>query len=281
VNTHPDHPDHPGADMEDTGLSALYRQGATQAPRLGLDQRILDQAQAAISPRTGSEALSEPRGWHWLRRGFWPQSRNWLPRWPWNWSGRWNWRQAAIPLSSVAGLLLTVGLVFRVLEEQSAVPGINGMAPRPLAEDQLFQSTQSFPPAKAEGEVAAKRALEEASALSAAARLPGPLSPAPALAIGNQAQDQAENQPKDNERRPANPKTDRDGDSHLKSHITDEMPQVIDEMPQADPERWLEDIRQMWSSGQRAEAIRQLTAFRQVHPQYPLPEDLAPHMGAE
>ncbi|MGB8144549.1 MAG: hypothetical protein WCF05_05150 [Chromatiaceae bacterium] len=52
-------------------------------------------------------------------------------------------------------------------------------------------------------------------------------------------------------------------------------------MPQADPERWIEDIRQSWSSGQHMEAIRQLATFRQVHPQYPLPEDLTPLLEAE
>jgi hypothetical protein len=81
---------------------------------------------------------------------------------------------------------------------------------------------------------------------------------------------------------------DRAGDFHLKSQITHELPQVpggmpqaTDETPQADPERWLAVIRQRWSSGQRAEAIRQLTAFRQIHPRYPVPEDLAPLMEAE
>jgi hypothetical protein len=78
------------------------------------------------------------------------------------------------------------------------------------------------------------------------------------------------------------PMADSAGALRQKSQITDVVPQGIGELPeltdesyQADPERWLEDIRQSWSSGQRDEAIRQLAAFRQVYPQYPLPEDLA------
>ena len=75
---------------------------------------------------------------------------------------------------------------------------------------------------------------------------------------------------------------DMAGALHQKSQITDVVPQgfaelseLIDESYLADPERWIEDIRQSWSSGQREAAIRQLAAFRHFHPQYPLPEDLA------
>ena len=351
MNPYTDHPDHADADLEEPGLSALYRQGATQTPRSDLDRRILDQAQAALRPGPANVRQSGPRYWHWLWswRWLWSKCRNGLPRWPWSRSGTWNWRQVAIPLSSAAGVLLAVGLVLRVIEEQSAVQGISGMAPRPLAEDRLSQQSQpprpstpiqppqptqllkqsqsiqqshSISPSKPEREVAAKRALEEASTLSAAARLSTPsMAPAaistlapssapapasvrvpPAPAIGEVAQDQAENEPKDHERRPAIPMAEGAGGVHMKSQITHEVPQVlggmpqvtgempqakddinlvIDERPQADPERWLAVIRQQWSSGQRAEAIKQLTAFRQVHPRYPLPEDLAPLMEAE
>ena len=76
--------------------------------------------------------------------------------------------------------------------------------------------------------------------------------------------------------------TDTAGALHQESQISDEVPeeysappQLTDERYQADPERWIEDIRQRWLSGRRDEAIRQLVAFRHVHPQYPLPEDLA------
>ena len=161
--------------------------------------------------------------------------------------GRWTWRRLAIPLSSVAGILLTLGLVLRVLVEQSAMQGVTGMAPTPLADYQPSHPSQPSQPsrtsplpptAKPEREVVAKEVSEEAIGLSAAARLSKAPSPAQAPA-------------------------------------SDVEPQVTAEMSQADPERWLEDIRQSWSSGQREEAIRQLAAFRHVHPQYPLPEDLA------
>ncbi|MGB4336938.1 MAG: hypothetical protein WBJ41_19065 [Chromatiaceae bacterium] len=70
------------------------------------------------------------------------------------------------------------------------------------------------------------------------------------------------------------PMADRAGDLQPKARVADEM-------PQADPERWIEAIRQRWSNGQQTEAIRQLATFRQVHPQHPLPEDLAPLLEAE
>jgi hypothetical protein len=256
VNPYPDQSD---PELDDPGLSALYRQGATQTPPAELDRRILDQAQTALGPRSGKAITrargQEPRRWRWLR--CW----NWLPRWPLKGDGRGNWRRLAIPLSSAAALLLTVGLGLRLLEEHSALQGITGMAPSAPADD---QSTQS-PPSQPEREVAAKQAAEAtAIGLSAAA----PLSPVlpPALAPANQAQG--------DERRSAMPMADRAGDLHPKSRIADEM-------PQADPERWLEAIRQRWSSGQETEALRQLATFRQVHPQYPLPEDLAPLLEAE
>ncbi len=101
-----------------------------------------------------------------------------------------------------------------------------------------------------------------------------------------QAIKQAENQTQLDdplaERRSATPMTDTAGALHQESQISDEVPeeysappQLTDERYQADPERWIEDIRQRWLSGRRDEAIRQLVAFRHVHPQYPLPEDLA------
>ena len=78
------------------------------------------------------------------------------------------------------------------------------------------------------------------------------------------------------------PITDTAGALHQKSQISNEVPEEYSELPQltdesylANPEHWIEDIRQSWSSGRRDEAIRQLATFRQVHPQYPLPEDLA------
>jgi hypothetical protein len=246
-------------------------------------------------------------------------------------------------LSSAAGILLTVGLVLRVLDEQSAMQGVTGMAPTPLADYQPSQPSQPsqssqtsppFPPSKQEWEVAAKEVSEEAIGLSAAARpsrAPA-AAQAPAMAptgdgaIGQansheaaghtpdheghsrdfhakaqaQAKKQAENQPQLDDplakRRSAMPMTDTAGALHQKSQTSDEVPQeyseppqLTDEVPQgfgelpqltdesyqANPERWIEDIRQSWSSGQRDEAIRQLAAFRHAHPQYPLPEDLA------
>ena len=244
-------------ELDEPGLSALYRQGATQTPPAELDRRILDQAQAALRPRPGNATRArgqESRHWRWS------QCWNWLPRWPLKGNGLGNWRRLAIPLSSAAALLLTLGLGLRLLEEQSALPGITGMAPSPPADD---QPSQSSPPSKPEREVAAKQASEAAAiGLSAAARL----SRVPSPASANQAQD--------DERRSAMPTADRAGDLHPKSRIADEM-------PQADPERWIEAIRQSWSSGQHSEAIRQLATFRQVHPQYPLPEDLAPLLEAE
>ncbi len=252
------YPDQSDPELDEPGLSALYRQGATQTPPAELDRRILDQAQAALGPRPG-KAITRARGQEsrrWRGARYW----NWLPHWPLKGDGRGNWRRLAIPLSSAAALLLTVGLGLRLLEEQSALPGLTGMAPSAPADD---QSTQS-PPSQPEREVAAKQAGEAAIGLSAAARLSRVPSPAPPPA--NQAQG--------DERRSAMPMADRAGDLHPKARIADEMPQV-------DPERWLEAIRQRWSSGQETEALRQLATFRQVHPQYPLPEDLAPLLEAE
>ncbi len=252
------YPDQSDPELDEPGLSALYRQGATQTPPAELDRRILDQAQAALGPRPGN-AITRARGKE-LRRRRWSQCWNWLPRWPLKGNGRGNWRRLAIPLSSAAALLLTLGLGLRLLEEQSAMPGLTGIAPSPPADD---QPSQSSPPSKPEREVAAKQASEAAAiGLSAAARL----SRVPSPASANQAQV--------DERRSAMPTADRAGDLHPKSRIADEM-------PQADPERWIEAIRQSWSSGQHTEAIRQLATFRQVHPQYPLPEDLAPLLEAE
>ena len=251
------YPDQSDPELDDPGLSALYRQGATQTPPAELDRRILDQAQAALGPRPGKAITraqgKEPRRWRGSR--YW----NWLPRGPLKGDGRGNWRRLAIPLSSAAALLLTVGLGLRLLEEQSALPGITGMAPSPPADD---QPSQSSPPSRPKREITAKEAAEAAIGLSAAARL----SPVPSPAPANQAQG--------DERRSAMPMANRAGDLHPKARIAAEM-------PQADPERWIEAIRQSWSSGQQTEAIRQLATFRQVHPQYPLPEDLAPLLEAE
>ena len=292
------YPDRSDPELDEPGLSALYRQGATQTPPAELDRRILDQAQAALQPRPEKEGTPGvtpfargkasrrwlppwPRLWDWTTRWKWPWGGSGIKDWPrrwgrpkyWNWpppwplkgDGRWNWRRLAIPLSSAAGILLTLGLVLRVLDEQSAMQGqgVTGMAPTPLADYQPSQSTQtsqssqtspsspsfpSSPPSKPEREIAAKEVSEEAIGLSAAASLSR--APAPAQA-------------------PAMALTDEVPQGF------GEFPQLTDESYQADPERWIEDIRQRWSSGRRDEAIRQLAAFRHVHPQYPLPEDLA------
>lgn len=324
------YPDQSDPELDEPGLSALYRQGATQTPPAALDRRILDQAQAALQPQPEKGVtpgvnpfvrgkasrrwlLPWPRFWDWTPRWKWPWGwsgiRDWPRRWGrpqyWHWpprlppmgDGRWTWRRLAIPLSSAAGILLTVGLVLRILDEQSAMQGVTGMAPTPLADyqpshpSQSTQPIQSSPSSKSEREFAAKEAPEEVIGLSSAARLSRVPSPAPAIeptvdgAIGQtkvQAKNQAETQAPLDDRRPAMPMADTAGAPHQKSQIIDVVPQVVGEPPhltderyQADPERWLEDIRQNWSSGQREEAIRQLAAFRQVHPQYPLPEDLA------
>ena len=343
MNHYPYPPDPSDPELDEPGLSALYRQGATQMPPAELDRRILDQAHAALQPRPekgvtpGVNPFARgqasrrwlppwPRLWVWTPRGKWPwggsRIRDWPRRWGrpkyWKWpprwslrgDGRWNWRRLAIPLSSAAGILLTLGLVLRVLDEQSAMQGqgVTGMAPTPLADyqpskpsqpSQSSQTSPSSPPSKPEREIAAKEVSEEAIGLSAAAslsRAPAPAQ-APAMAptgegaIGQaqvkaQAKKQAENQLQLDdplaERRTAMPMTDTAGALHQKSQISDEVPQeysapprLTDERYQADPERWIKDIRQRWSSGQREEAIRQLAAFRHVHPQYPLPEDLA------
>ena len=326
-------------ELDEPGLSALYRQGATQTPPAELDQRILDQAQATIQTRPKKEGTPGvtpfargkasrrwlppwPQLWDWTPRAKWlwgwsgirdwprrwgrPQYWHWPPRLPLMGDGRWTWRRLAIPLSSAAGILLTVGLVLRVLDEQSAMQGVTGMAPTPLADYQPSRPSQPSqpsrtsplpPPAKPEREVVAKEASEKAIGLSAAARPLMAPSPAqtPAMeptgdgAIGPakaQAKKPAENQAQlddlHDERRPSLPMADMAGALHQQSQITDVVPQGVGERPwltaesyQADPERWLEDIRQSWSSGRRDEAIRQLAAFRLVHPQYPLPEDLA------
>ena len=365
MNHYPYPPDPSDPELDEPGLSALYRQGATQMPPAELDRRILDQAQAALQPRPEKEGTPGvtpfargkasrrwlppwPRLWDWTTRWKWPWGGSGIKDWPrrwgrpkyWNWpppwplkgDGRWNWRRLAIPLSSAAGILLTLGLVLRVLDEQSAMQGqgVTGMAPTPLADYQPSQSTQtsqssqtspsspsfpSSPPSKPEREIAAKEVSEEAIGLSAAASLSRAPAPAQAQAMGltgdgaigqakaqaqAQAKKQAENQaPLDDplaERRSVTPMIDTAGALHQKSQISDEVPQeyseppqLTDEVPQgfgelpqltdesyqADPERWIEDIRQRWSSGRRDEAIRQLAAFRHVHPQYPLPEDLA------
>ena len=337
------YPDPSDPELDEPGLSALYRQGATQMPPAELDRRILDQAQAALQPRPekgvtpGVNPFARgqasrrwlppwPHLWVWTPRWKWPWGGSrirdwprrwgrphywhWPPRWPLRGDGRWTWRRLAIPLSSAAGILLTLGLVLRVLDEQSAMQGqgVTGMAPTPLADyqpskpsqpSQSSQTSPSSPPSKPEREIAAKEVSEEAIGLSAAAslsRAPAPAQ-APAMAptgdgaIGQaqvkaQAKKQAENQLQLDdplaERRTAMPMTDTAGALHQKSQISDEVPQeysapprLTDERYQADPERWIKDIRQRWSSGQREEAIRQLAAFRHVHPQYPLPEDLA------
>lgn len=113
MKAHPD-PDDPGA-TRDPGLSALYRRGATQEPPAELDRRILGQARAAIAPGQSQQ----PR----QRRQPWPS--RWL----------------AIPLSAVAGLLLALGLAWRMLEEvppeggltqQSMGTGLLRPAPAPV-----------------------------------------------------------------------------------------------------------------------------------------------------
>ncbi len=125
MNAHPD-PDDPGA-TQDPGLSALYRRGATQEPPADLDRRILGQARGAITP----VQAQQPR----QRREPWPS--RWL----------------AIPLSAVAGLLLALGLAWRMVElppevgltQPSPGPGLLRPAPAPvtLAKD----AADAAPPA--------------------------------------------------------------------------------------------------------------------------------------
>ncbi len=55
------YPDQSDPELDEPGLSALYRQGATQTPPAELDRRILDQAQAALGPRPGN-AITRARG---------------------------------------------------------------------------------------------------------------------------------------------------------------------------------------------------------------------------
>ncbi|MGB4336928.1 MAG: hypothetical protein WBJ41_19015 [Chromatiaceae bacterium] len=99
MKAHPD-PDDPGT-TRDPGLSALYRRGAIQEPPAELDRRILGLARAAIAP--------PPRPWR-LRLP-------WRPRW------------LAIPLSAVAGLLLALGLAWRMVELPPEV-GLTQQPPR-------------------------------------------------------------------------------------------------------------------------------------------------------
>lgn len=152
-------PDEPGA-TRDPGLSALYRRGATQEPPAELDRRILGLARAAIAP--------PPRPWR-LRLP-------WRPRW------------LAIPLSAVAGLLLALGLAWRMVElppevgltQPSPGPGLLRPAPAPVTTPK--DAADAAPPAMS-ARPSAPAAVSQSREFREAAKAENAIEPLPTEAL--------------------------------------------------------------------------------------------------
>jgi hypothetical protein len=158
VKAQPD-PDEPGA-TRDPDLSALYRRGATQEPPAELDRRILGLARAAIAP--------PPRPWR-LRLP-------WRPRW------------LAIPLSAVAGLLLALGLAWRMVElppevgltQPSPGPGLLRPAPAPVTTPK--DAADAAPPAMS-ARPSAPAAVSQSREFREAAKAENAIDPLPTEAL--------------------------------------------------------------------------------------------------
>ena len=158
MKAHPD-PDDPGT-TRDPGLSALYRRGAIQEPPAELDRRILGLARAAIAP--------PPRPWR-LRLP-------WRPRW------------LAIPLSAVAGLLLALGLAWRMVElppevgltQPSPGPGLLRPAPAPVTTPK--DAADAAPPAMS-ARPSAPAAVSQSREFREAAKAENAIEPLPTEAL--------------------------------------------------------------------------------------------------
>jgi hypothetical protein len=158
VKAHPD-PDAPDA-TRDPDLSALYRRGATQEPPAELDRRILGLARAAIAP--------PPRPWR-LRLP-------WRPRW------------LAIPLSAVAGLLLALGLAWRMVELPPEVgltqpPPRSGLVrPAPAPVTTPKDAADAAPPAMS-ARPSAPAAVSQSREFREAAKAENAIEPLPTEAL--------------------------------------------------------------------------------------------------
>ena len=293
----------------ETGLAALYRQLPRSEPGPALDAAVLRAAAQALAVDGNPLAVERRRGprerGDWVRPkdlplrdldaiGMEPRPRR-LPPW-------------LLTLGSAASLVLVAGLAWKLRESSPPAPtpvaqevpaGIASAAPakaspaaarpapaiapepvasarppapaRPTARQAAAATTQSDAPQATQPRAAAKSIAPPPAVAQFAAPAP-PAPPAPARESSGQAAgglagrlDQRTGAPSAAMPAPAAaPVAANDA-----ARDQDTAQQTGDT-----PARELDKIRQLFEQGQRDQALPRLRAFRQAHPQWPLPPAL-------
>jgi len=263
-------------DLRDPRLDQAYRELPGDEPSAELDERIRAAARRAVGAR--------------------PQSLEARQR---SWASRWR-----VPLSLAASVVVVVTLTLMVQEEERRVLDVAPAgAPAPSAPTSL----EDRAPARAAEE--AKRMDTEPSraARPAAPRVasPAPAEPQRAPAADTvappppQLEKLEARQQRLEERKAAGvlppptiapapaakpaaspPAAAPSGasDSLSRERAVGERPaRAMRSAPQVarSPEEWIEEIRRLKAQGRDADAAAELAEFRRLHPEYPLPVDLA------
>lgn len=240
----------------DSLLSQAYREAAHPEPSPALDARILAAAQAAVAPQR--------------RRPSW-----------------FGW---AVPLSTMAVLVLGIGLLFRLQleapetlrEDMPPLPAIESNASpvagsaAPAVQPMTERKTERAPAAPLQSSAPAPESVASApAALEERAAVPAPASAPPdtAAAGASLAKEYAI-------------RAERETDA--KSLSTDAAPASAARLKQGmsrlqattplmeSPEQWVESIRKLLREGQIEAARIQLRELRKRYPDFPLPPDLEP-----
>jgi len=237
-------------DLRDPRLDQAYRELPGDEPPPEVDERIRAAARRAVGARPQSL-----------------EARSWAARW-------------RVPLSLAATVVLAVTLTLMVQDEERPalrtgpvlVPAPSApttledrAAPSPAAEEAKRADTVAPPPPQLEKLETRQQRLEERKA----AGIPPPPTVAPAPAAKpSPAQPFAVS--------PAEPSSA--SDSLSRERAAGERPaRAMRSAPQVarSPEEWIEEIRRLKAQGRDADAAAELTEFRRLHPEYPLPVDLA------
>ncbi len=279
-------PGHP-LDAEELALARLLAQLPASAPSATTDQAILDRARRACEA-----PVSRGRGWPWgMGAGLaavlalvmlWPEPILMPPmpldgeprREPLMETSRERSRPATLsiqePTPSEQGALAPAAMAV----PQAAVGEVDPLdAVEAGQEIPIEDSSRSIAsPLRVEGEVPAPEPGLAAQALGDAAAVSGEHADVETAAAAERAarRDRAETE------------TGADARTRLHSPTAIPAPEPIVEPflppPEADAElsaeNWLRRIQQRLGAGQRDEAIRSLSLFRERHPDHPLPPEL-------
>lgn len=236
----------------DEELLALYREGRTAAaPPPEIDRAILAAArQAAAAP------LRRPR----------PAWRSWLA-------------PVSVAVVAVVGLTLSVRVAEEPPGRRLEAPAAPPAAAAPERADRPAAGADAPAPAKAKS-AAAKPAPPPAQPAS-----PRPAEVAPAAALPAAAPpalepsrqplaDTAAPAPAAAAKRARRETLSGEAEAPAAGAASTAAQEATAPPRDADPARWLEQIRRLRAAGQTTEAAAELARFRRVHPQYPLPDDL-------